>query len=60
MKEDPTFAAANSSSPMSEADLTFTGEDVVEVIVEVKPDAASGPDDIPITVLKECKLNVAD
>ena len=44
---------------MSEDDMVFTVEDVVKAIEEVNPNASSGSDEIPIRVLKECKLNVA-
>jgi hypothetical protein len=57
-KEDPTFSPATAA--MSDDDLTFTKEDVIEAIDEVNPNAASGPDEIPIRVLKECKLTVAE
>jgi hypothetical protein len=39
-KEDPTFSPATAA--MSDDDLTFTKEDVIEAIDEVNPNAASG------------------
>ena len=45
--------------PVRDIDFIFTKDDVIEAINEVKPHAASGPDKIPIKVLKQCKLQVA-
>lgn len=59
-KKDPTFPTSNPASPMTEMDLTFSLEDVISAIDDVKPHSASGPDEIPITILKECKFHVAE
>ena len=40
-------------------DFHFTFEDVEEAIDEIKPDAASGPDEIPTILLKGCKQSLA-
>ena len=57
-KVDSSFSPATAA--MSDDDMTFTKEDVIEAIDEVNPNAARGPDEIPIRVLKECKLTVAE
>ena len=44
---------------MTDIDLEFSHEDIIKAIEEVKPHAASGPDEIPIQILKNCKLQVA-
>ena len=58
-KRSPSFSPPEISSPMTDEDMTFTEEDIIQAIKEVKPNAASGPDEIPIKALKECKENVA-
>ena len=59
-KESPSFPTPHCSSPMTDMDLNFDKEDVIKAIDGVKAHAASGPDEIPIKALKECKLNVAE
>ena len=53
-KVDSSFSPATAA--MSDDDMTFTKEDVIEAIDEVNLNAASGPDEIPIRVLKECNF----
>ena len=59
-KAPPSFTAPHCSFPMTDMDLNFDKEDVIKAIDGVKAHAASGPDEIPIRALKECKLNVAE
>ena len=39
--------------------LHFSVEDIVEAIDDIKPYAASGPDELPVSLLKKCKLTLA-
>ena len=40
--------------------LEFTVTDVVEAIDDIKPNAASGPDEIPVMLLENCKEPLAE
>ena len=57
--KDPSFPSPKPAQPMTDIDLEFSHEDIIKAIEEVKPHAASGPDEIPIQILKNCKLQVA-
>jgi len=62
--EETDLSAADFTPPtiskrFSESDLTFSEEDVVSAIDEIKPDAAPGPDGIPTILLKSCKHALA-
>ena len=39
--------------------LQFILSDIIEAIGDMKPNAASGPDNIQVTLLKECKESLA-
>ena len=58
-KKSPSFKPPHTPSPMTDEDMQFTEDDIIEAIKEVKLNAASGPDEIPIKALKECKEAVA-
>ena len=45
--------------PFSDDMLNFTEQDIIEAIVDIKPDAASGPDEVPVILLKNCKESLA-
>ena len=39
--------------------LEFTISDIIEAIQDIKPNAAAGPDEIPVCLLKKCKETLA-
>ena len=45
--------------PFSDDMLEFSISDVIEAIDDIKPSAASGPDEIPAMLLKSCKEAIA-
>ena len=45
--------------PFTDDILEFSVSDVIEAIDEIKPNASSGPDEIPVTLLKNCKPTLA-
>ena len=59
-KKDPSFPTASPVEPMTDKDLEFTEADIIKAIDEIKAHAASGPDEIPIQVLKNCKDILAE
>ena len=46
-------------NPFTDDMLDFSTEDIIKAIEEIKPNAASGPDEIPVILLKECKEALA-
>ena len=48
------FEAPNLSTPMEFDPLGITEECIVKAISEIKNDAAAGPDDFPVLLLKNC------
>ena len=40
--------------------LNFSVDDIIKAIEDIKPNAASGPDEIPVTLLKNCKKALAE
>ena len=67
MFSDPSktnIDAVNFSTPdiihlFTEDKLEFSPSDVIDAIDEVKPGASSGPDEIPVSLLKNCKEAMA-
>ena len=53
------FASPTIASKFEDADLSFSEEDVVSAIDDIRADAAAGPDGIPTTLLKSCKHALA-
>ncbi|KAL5246638.1 hypothetical protein ACHWQZ_G018751 [Mnemiopsis leidyi] len=53
------FTPLTISKRFSESDLTFSEEDVISAIDEIKPDAAPDPDGIPTILLNSCKHPLA-
>ena len=53
------FECPNAQHPFSDEMLEFTNSDIVEAIEEIKPSAASGPDEIPVILLRNCKDAIA-
>ena len=45
--------------PFSDEMLNFDISDIIEAIDDIKPSAASGPDEIPVLLLKNCKEALA-
>ena len=60
---DPSKTSLDSASfrppkikhPFSDEMLDFSVSDITDAIEDIKPNAASGPDEIPVTLLKNCK-----
>ena len=62
--EDADMTAADFADPLitrefKDTDLSFTEEDVISAIEDIKADAAAGPDGIPAVLLKSCKHALA-
>ena len=62
--EDADMTAADFADPpiareFKDSDLSFTEEDVISAIDDIKVDAAAGPDGIPALLLKSCKHAIA-
>ena len=53
------FALPTIMKPFEDADLSFSEEDVVSAIDDMKADVAPGPDGIPAVLLKSCKNALA-
>ena len=56
---EASFAPPNIKHPFSDEMLHFTELDIMKAIEEIKPNAASGPDEIPVLLLKNCKESLA-
>jgi hypothetical protein len=50
---------ASLSSPFLEDQINFTEEDIILAINDINANAASGPDEIPVSLLKNCKERLA-
>ena len=55
-----TFPSPLIKHPLTDDILEFTNTDIIEAIDDVKPNAASGPDEIPVILLKNCKEALAE
>ena len=55
-----TFPSPLIEHPLTDDILEFTNTDIIEAIDDVKPNAASGPDEIPVILLKNCKEALAE
>ena len=55
----PNFSSPNIDFGMTEESLTFSKEDIVAAISEIKSNAAPGPDEIPAMLLKNCAQSIA-
>ena len=53
--ESATFDSPPLPSPHVEEMIEFSKEDIMEAIDDIKPSAAAGPDEIPVSLLKNCK-----
>jgi hypothetical protein len=56
---EASFAPLDIKHPFSDEMLHFTELDIMKAIEEIKPNAASGPDEIPVLRLKNCKESLA-
>ena len=54
-----SFPPPDITYPFTDDILEFSVSDVIEAIDEIKPNASSGPDEIPVTLLKNCKSTLA-
>ena len=59
MSGSPSFPPPTIQNPFTDDMLDFSTEDIIKAIEEIKPNAASGPDEIPVILLKECKEALA-
>ena len=57
--ESATFAPPSIAHPFTDDMLNFSEDDIIKAIEEIKPNAASGPDEIPVLLLKSCKVALA-
>ena len=58
--ESATFDSPPLPSPHVEEMIEFSKEDIMEAIDDIKPSAAAGPDEIPVSLLKNCKNLLAE
>ena len=54
-----SFPPPDITHPFTDEDLEFSVSDNIEAIEDIKPNAASGPDEIPVSLLKNCKEALA-
>ncbi len=54
-----SFKPPNITYPFTDESMEFSVNDVIEAIDDIKPNASSGPDEIPVTLLKNCKEAIA-
>ena len=57
--ESAAFAPPSIAHPFIDDMLNFSEDDIIKAIEEIKPNAASGPDEIPVLLLKSCKVALA-
>ena len=57
--ESAAFAPPSIAHPFTDDMLNFSEDDIIKAIEEIKPNAASGPDEIPVLLLKSCKVALA-
>ena len=50
-----SFPPPDLTYPFTDQILEFSISDVIEAIDDIKPNASSGPDEIPVALLKNCK-----
>ncbi len=53
------FSPPSVTHPFTDEMLEFSVSDIIKAIDDIKPDAASGPDEIPVSLLKNCKEAIA-
>ena len=54
-----TFAPPSIAHPFTDDMLNFFEDDIIKAIEEITPNAASGPDEVPVLLLKSCKVALA-
>ena len=58
--ENVSINPPQSKHPFTDDMLNFSVDDIIKAIEDIKPNAASGPDEIPVTLLKNCKKALAE
>ena len=58
--KDPTFPTPNVTEPLEDDDFVLTNADVIGVIKDIPNDSASGPDGIPVVLLKNCAESLCE
>ena len=51
---EPDFETPSISQPLEDSDFLFSDEDIISAISSIPTDSASGPDGIPVVLLKSC------
>lgn len=54
--DSATFPPPSITYPFTDDMLHFSEDDIVKAIEEITPNAASGPDEIPVLLLRNCKV----
>ena len=50
----PSFTQPDIQTPFEHYDIPISSDDVISAIQDIKPSAASGPDGVPVVILKAC------
>ena len=58
--ESASFDPPSISTSFTDDLLNFSITDIVQAIDEIKPNAAAGPDELPVTLLKNCKHTISE
>ncbi|XP_063688434.1 uncharacterized protein LOC134821660 [Bolinopsis microptera] len=58
--DSASFSPPPIKHPFTDDMLNFSVDDIIKAIEDIKPNAASGPDEIPVTLLKNCKKALAE
>ncbi|MCP4459481.1 MAG: hypothetical protein GY816_15890, partial [Cytophagales bacterium] len=58
--DSASFHPPDIKHPFTDDMLEFSVSDIIEAIGDIKPNAASGPDEIPVILLKNCKEVLAE
>ena len=60
MLQSASFPPPEINHPFTDDMLDFEVSDIIKAIEDIKPNAAPGPDDIPVMLLKNCKDAVTE
>ena len=58
--DSASFSPPQIKHPFTDDMLNFSVDDIIKAIEDIKPNAASGPNEIPVTLLKNCKKALAE